>query len=1041
VKDTLPTRVRVGVFELNLKAGELREGNRSILLQEQPFRILVMLLEHPGEIVARERIKKNLWPNDTIVEFDHSINAAIKNLRRALGDSADEPKFIETVARRGYRLMVPVEWIAVAEDSPGEVVDRAVDGAGAAELSQAAAVVLIGKTVSHYRVLDIIGGGGMGVVYRAEDLKLGRRVALKFLPEETATDSLTLQRFEREAQSASSLNHPNICTIYEFGEHEGQPFLVMELLQGETLRERLAVAAGETGLKLDELLDIALQVTDGLQAANEQGIIHRDIKPANIFLTNNGVCKILDFGLAKLLELSEPETEQQLIPGGPERVIAVDATLTRAGFAIGTAGYMSPEQVRGEKLDARADLFSFGLVLYEMATGRRAFSGETTPIVHDAVLHQPHVPVRYLNSKVPPRLERIIDKALEKDRDQRWQSAAEMRADLEMVQGSKQTVARRRFWWAALAAALAVAAGAAYLGLRRPLPPPRITATTQLTIESSDNDAPLLTDGTRLFFNLALEPRQMSVKGGLSSPLRLPFPNPTAEHWYKPGDGVLEGISPDRTEFLISRVYEEKGHGYHELWVAPIAGGYPRRLGNILAKVISVLRINQVPPTPYRTGMSDPHLSATVWSPDGQLLVYPSAKELYLARANGTEIRKLATFDGYPNFVRWSPDGRSLRLSVSTEKDYESSLWELTIADGRVRPLLPGWDPSWYTCCGNWTSDGRYYVFQSRGNLWAMREKTGFFQHASNEPVQLTAGLMKWYWPLPSVDGKRLFAEGYEQRNEFLRYDLQSGRFAPELPGVSGTDLEFSKDGKWVTYVSVPEGLLFRAAADGSQRRQLTWAPLRAAGPRWSPDGKQIAFAGAPPGTPTRIYVVSSDGGEPRQVSNGEAGGGKGDGDSEPSWSPDGASLAFGGGYVAPVAKKSIVVVDFNTKQVSALPGSQGMWFPCWSPDGRFIAGLFGAGPRMLPTLYDLKTQKQTQLSDLASAYPDWSWDGEFLFFQSDGWVWRLRMRNRKVERVVNLNDIRVAGYGWFAAAPSNSFVTAHNAGGQQIFALDWEAP
>ncbi len=479
MKDTLPTRVRFGVFELDLKAGELREGGRNILLQEQPFRILVMLLEARGEIVTREGVKNKLWPSDTIVEFDHSINAAIKNLRRALGDSADEPKYIETVARRGYRLMVPVERIAVAEDSPCEVVAQVAGGGAAVARLQAAAPVLIGQTVSHYRVLDIIGGGGMGVVYRAEDLKLGRRVALKFLPQEMATDALTLQRFEREAHTASSLNHPNICTIYEFGEHEGQPFLVMELLQGETLRDRLAAAAGGKGLPLEELLDIALQVTVGLQAAHEQGIIHRDIKPANIFPTNKGVCKILDFGLAKLLELPEPEADQQQISRGPNSTptspkpalvgglgpparddgwrpaTPVESALSRTGLAMGTAGYMSPEQVRGEKLDARSDLFSFGLVLYEMATGRRAFSGETAEIVHDAIVHQPQVPIRDVNSTLPPELEAIINKALEKDRGQRYRSAAEMHADLETVESSKSTIDRRR--WRLFAAMLLIA--------------------------------------------------------------------------------------------------------------------------------------------------------------------------------------------------------------------------------------------------------------------------------------------------------------------------------------------------------------------------------------------------------------------------------------------------------------------------------------------------------------------------------------------------------------------------------------------------------
>jgi DNA-binding winged helix-turn-helix (wHTH) protein len=354
MEETLPKCARFGSFRLDLKAGELRSGSTAVLLQEQPFQVLRILVENEGALVSREEIRRILWPNDTIVEFEHSINAAINKLRKALGDPVAEPQYIQTVARRGYRLMVPVEWETPAGNEPSsDEVSSSDDGAAVRTRLEPGA--LTGRKISHYRVLDIIGGGGMGVVYRAEDLKLGRRVALKFLPEELGNDSPASQRFEREARTASSLNHLNICTIYEFGEHEGRPFLVMELLEGETLRDRMSVA-GERGLPLGELLHLSIQVTDGLQAAHEKGIIHRDIKPANIFLTDKGVCKVLDFGLAKLVE-GEPED----MGGFTAATVKSDdgsivSHLTRTGLAIGTASYMSPEQVNGKKLDARTPI-------------------------------------------------------------------------------------------------------------------------------------------------------------------------------------------------------------------------------------------------------------------------------------------------------------------------------------------------------------------------------------------------------------------------------------------------------------------------------------------------------------------------------------------------------------------------------------------------------------------------------------------------------------------------------------------------------------
>jgi serine/threonine protein kinase len=406
-------------FRLDLRAGELcAEGGRIVRLPDQPFRILKRLLEQAGQVVTREDLRKLLWPNDTIVEFEHSISAAMNRLRQALGDSAEQPRFIETLARRGYRFMVPVQF----EDAP---VSTAAPS-GAISPSEG----LIGRTASHYQVIAMLGGGGMGVVYKARDTRLNRAVALKFLPADRADDEAALERFRREAQAASALNHPNICTIYDIGEMpleggEGQRFIAMEFLDGQTLERRIS---GKP-LPLQETLELAIEIADALSAAHAEGIIHRDIKPANVFVTKRGTAKVLDFGLAKLTAVGT--SDHAYLSAMPAQ--AGVGGITLMGRAMGTPAYMSPEQVRGEELDARADLFSFGVALYQMATGVLPFRSEDSEVIREAILNRAPEAPSHLNLEVPPRLEEIILKALEKDRRFRYQFAAEIRTDLQRL--------------------------------------------------------------------------------------------------------------------------------------------------------------------------------------------------------------------------------------------------------------------------------------------------------------------------------------------------------------------------------------------------------------------------------------------------------------------------------------------------------------------------------------------------------------------------------------------------------------------------------
>ena len=384
--------VRFETFELNLKTGELRKGGVRIRLQEQSFQILAALLDRPGKLVTREALRERLWPDDTFVDFDKGLNIAVSKLRQALGDSADEPRFIETLPRRGYRFIGPVERL----DASGEIVGLP-EGAAAE------------RTISHYRLLEKLGEGGMGVVYKALDTKLNRAVALKFLAPRLTQDPEAKQRFRREAKAAAAVDHPNICTVYEIDEVGGQIFIAMAYIEGQSLDKK--IAAGP--LPLDEALDIATQTAQGLQAAHEKGVVHRDIKGANILLTAGGQVKIADFGLA---QLADPEH------------------LTKTGTTLGTPAYRSPEQARWEKVDRRTDIWSLGVVLYEMVCGRLPFQGEVEQAIMHSILHADPEPLTAQRTGVPIALDRLVDKALAKSSDERYQHVEEMVVDLAALE-------------------------------------------------------------------------------------------------------------------------------------------------------------------------------------------------------------------------------------------------------------------------------------------------------------------------------------------------------------------------------------------------------------------------------------------------------------------------------------------------------------------------------------------------------------------------------------------------------------------------------
>ena len=856
-------------------------------------------------------------------------------------------------------------------------------------------------TSPRYRILEKLGAGGMGVVYKAEDTRLGRLVALKFLPQEEGRDVQALARFEREAQAASSLNHHNICTVYDIGEQDGQTFIAMELLDGVTLHEKIK----SRPLPPAVLLDYAIQVAAALEAAHEHGIVHRDVKPSNIFITSQGEVKLADFGLAKRV----------MLPGTPKgEAQTLSASLTHRGALVGTVAYMSPEQAQDKDVDARSDIFSFGIVLYEMATGKRAFPGDSPVTIIGEILHKEPKPIRELNPEATDELQRIVAKTLEKDREDRYQTTRELMVDLrrltrkETAEPAKQTRSRKGMW---ISAAAMVCAAIAWIALSRPSPPADSAPLPmeQLTFSNESKAPSIFTDGSRIYFVRGHDPYEMSVKGGEAVPLHAAI-----------GSMSILDISPDGSEFLLLQndLNDETQRG--SIWTMPVLGGVAKRLGNITARGAS-------------------------YSPDGKLIAFNEKESVYVCDADGQNVRKIwDTQHMVPGNPAFSPDSRKIWVTISrsTLEDDITRIWELGVDGGNphVLPLPEHWTQDSDTSDGIWTPGGKHFVFSSSktgsNNLYEYIRPQWYEFWEKPYAVRLTPEQPEVIAMAPSREGDGMFVVARSAQGAMHFYDPKQERFVPYLGGLPASQVVVSPDRKWMVYTDYPRGYLWRCKLDGSEKLQLTDSLAQM--PTWSPDSRWIGYSDW-----REIYRVSVDGGAPEKLTS------EGFQEVLPSWAPDGKSIYFNDYPIA--GHFRIRVLDLASGKVSTMPGSDGYYGPQWSPDGQYMAAI--QNPPKSMAVYSVKTKQWTRLKVFEQDWGFFTWaaDSKAIYVmrgpvekaadEASG-IYRLTVPDGKWELFApftGLNPLLNAAQDFLSVTPEGQVATISDTGVTQIYRMTWK--